>query len=671
MGLRLLGVHLCVLAAVFSWAEAYYFLALGPTNFCTREVAVKHTEGTCTSLVFVHVNKLDSAQNLVPYEYGSFDFCEVSEESPDEDPLENLGQVVLGERLRASPYNVSFRENIIDPRIVCSKTYTSDSSSQKKLQFLRDRIHEEYMQQWVIDNMPVTRCYTILDSEEPYCTTQFPVGCYVTDEGQAHDACFISEKLRGKGETYIIFNAVKLTLHFHRGTEPEYTDGRLVRAQVRLDSCKDVSCFDPMIIDSPSLREQFKDKEFTLTVPYMYTVDFVEAEDIKWASRSDYILHPGRHTENNHDLFDSYSGLIVGSLTVMVIVGILRLLYPDRIVCRKKTRECVGWKLVHGDVFRPPQCAMLLSACAGSGAQLLVVAFVCLVLACLGFLSPPNRESLLTAALVLYAFTGCVAGYVSGRLYKMMGGLGWKSGAIMTALFVPGVCFTVFFILNLLFWRAGSSAAIPYTTLLALLCLWFGVSLPLTFFGAFFGFRKAFIGQPVHSKQILREIHHWICRRLPCQGFLKWLTRPLPSSLLWGAMAFGYAWVHVYLVFDGIWVGEMYYLFGASVAYFCVLVLVCAEVSIVCCYSHLDVEYCRWWWRPFLCTGASAFYLLLYSLYYLVYKTSIAGGLSYLIFFGYTFIMVFLFWIVSGTIGFGACLLSVSKLLLVKTDSVK
>ncbi len=71
-----------------------------------------------------------------------------------------------------------------------------------------------------------------------------------------------------------------------------------------------------------------------------------------------------------------------------------------------------------------------------------------------------------------------------------MGGLRWKASVLMTALFVPGIIFSIFFFLNLLLWGQGSSAAIPFTTLLALLCLWFGISLPLTFFGAFLGFRK-------------------------------------------------------------------------------------------------------------------------------------------------------------------------------------
>ena len=92
-----------------------------------------------------------------------------------------------------------------------------------------------------------------------------------------------------------------------------------------------------------------------------------------------------------------------------------------------------------------------------------------------------------------------------------MGGLHWKSNMLLSALLVPGwvwadafhrggidvlspldhrVVFAVFFVLNLFLWGAGSSAAIPFTTLLALLCLWFGISLPLNFIGALIGFMK-------------------------------------------------------------------------------------------------------------------------------------------------------------------------------------
>ena len=60
--------------------------------------------------------------------------------------------------------------------------------------------------------------------------------------------------------------------------------------------------------------------------------------------------------------------------------------------------------------------------------------------------------------------------------------------------------------MNLVLWYKGSSAAIPFFTLVALLALWFGVSVPLTFVGAFFGFRKRAMEHPVRTNQIPRQI---------------------------------------------------------------------------------------------------------------------------------------------------------------------
>lgn len=44
--------------------------------------------------------------------------------------------------------------------------------------------------------------------------------------------------------------------------------------------------------------------------------------------------------------------------------------------------------------------------------------------------------------------------------------------------------------MNLVLWGEESSGAVPFSTLVALLALWFCVSVPLTFVGAYFGFRK-------------------------------------------------------------------------------------------------------------------------------------------------------------------------------------
>lgn len=43
----------------------------------------------------------------------------------------------------------------------------------------------------IIDNMPVTWCYDVEDGQK-YCNPGFPIGCLVTADGRAKDACVIN-----------------------------------------------------------------------------------------------------------------------------------------------------------------------------------------------------------------------------------------------------------------------------------------------------------------------------------------------------------------------------------------------------------------------------------------------------------------------------------------------
>ena len=89
-------------------------------------------------------------------------------------------------------------------------------------------------------------------------------------------------------------------------------------------------------------------------------------------------------------------------------------------------------------------------------------------------------------------------------------------------------------------------------------------------------------------------------------------------------------------------------MFGFVLLAFIVLLVVCAETSILLCYFHLCAEDYRWWWRSFFSTGTTALFLLLFCVHYFFFKTSITGSLSYLIYFTYTSIIVFLFFIFTG-----------------------
>ena len=49
----------------------------------------------------------------------------------------------------------------------------------------------------------------------------------------------------------------------------------------------------------------------------------------------------------------------------------------------------------------------------------------------------------------------------------------------------------------------------------------------------------------------------------------------------------------------------MYYMFGFLLLAFVVLLVVCAQTSVLLCYFHLCAEDYRWWWRSFFSTGPS------------------------------------------------------------------
>lgn len=61
------------------------------------------------SEVVLYVNRLNTEESVIPFEYHHFDFCQVDESNS---PVENLGQVVFGERIRPGPYKIEFLKDV-------------------------------------------------------------------------------------------------------------------------------------------------------------------------------------------------------------------------------------------------------------------------------------------------------------------------------------------------------------------------------------------------------------------------------------------------------------------------------------------------------------------------------------------------------------------------------
>eukprot|EP00049_Salpingoeca_infusionum_P017951 m.355098 g.355098 ORF g.355098 m.355098 type:complete len:674 (-) comp17178_c0_seq1:7542-9563(-) len=653
-----------LLAAMATTSTAFYLPGVAPRAF---EMGEK---------IALHVNRLDTTESIMPFDYYYFDFCKPGETLNGTDHgrlgakvTENLGQVVLGERIRDGPFHLRMlKSEVCQP--LCHRTYDNqnkeDYVNYKRL-FLA--IKRDYLNHWIVDNMPSAECTTNCrggrtTEDLPYYRLGFPVGCAIGDEEYVMTICTRNNINNMYPNEVFINNHVDITIKYHESEE--FEGYRVVGVEI---APRSLAHKDPTKPDcSPSAAPQvFKlsdpeTKAEKLDFTFSYSV-YYDASDIKWASRWDSYLQSSEGTRI-HWFSIVNSVIIIVFLSGMLAVIFFRTLSKD--ISRynmddtekDEIQEEFGWKLVHADVFRAPQRGMLLSVCVGTGTQLVLMSIITLTFACLGFLSPATRGGLMTAMITLWVLLGSVSGYISSRLYKTFGGEQWKKNVLLTCNLFPGVIFLVFFILNLLLWIEGSSAAVPFGTLVALTVLWFFVSLPLTFIGAYYGFKAEPIDFPLRTNEIPRQV--------PPQSLY---TKPVPSMIMGGILPFGCIFIQLFFILNSIWSHKLYYVFGFLALVFVILAITTMESTILLCYFHLCNENYHWWWRSFLTGGAAAFYLFGYEIIFYFRRMEVDGSANLFLFVGYSFIVALLFWLITGTFGFVGCFYFVKRIYgMVKVD---
>jgi len=233
---------------------------------------------------------------------------------------------------------------------------------------------------------------------------------------------------------------------------------------------------------------------------------------------------------------------------------------------------------------------------------------------------------------------------VTTRLYKTFSGTDWQKAAAYTALGFPGLCFVSFFLFDIEAWSYGSSDAVPFTTMLVLLFLWFGISSPLVFLGAHFGYKQEAIEFPVKTFRIERPI--------PDQPWFMGLPVTL---MIGGIIPFGACFVELYFILASVWMEFYYYVFGCLLVVFCIVVITCAEIALLFNYFQLCKGNYRWWWRSFLTGGSMTAYVFLYSIIY--FKQSETNAFSTcVIYFGYMALVCLGLFLMTGFIGVSSSL---------------
>lgn len=546
--------------------NAFYLPGVAPTEYLDG------------NRVELKVNKLTSVKTQLPYRYYVLPYCPPKEIHVS---AENLGEILMGDSIENSLYDVRMKANV-SCALLCDRTL----GEEEKAVFKR-MIDHEYQVNWLVDNLPAAMKYQKTSTGAMSYTNGFPVGL----------------KIDG---SYFVHNHIQIGLYYHSNAE-EFEGSRVVGFEVyplsilQQSSDGSLQCGD---MDDPVPRfDLMKENKIT----YSYDVVWISSP-IRWASRWDNYLK--MHEGQIHWFSIVNSLMIVLFLSGMVAMILLRTLHRDiakyNDMDADDSAEETGWKLVHGDVFRKPPHSKALAVSVGSGVQLLVCSCVTLVFSAIGFLSPVHRGSILQGMLLLFTFAGILAGYTSARFYKMWKGEDWKKTTLLTAFLYPGTVFCIFFVLDLFIWGTKSSGAVPFTTMFALLVLWFGISVPLVFLGAFFGYKKAPISLPVRTNQIPRQV--------PAQP---WYITGTFSCLVGGVLPFAGVFTELFFIMSSIWQHQFYYLFGFLMLVLVILVVTCAEISITLAYFQLTNEDYNWWWRSFFTSASSALYVFGYScLYY-------------------------------------------------------
>ncbi|KAM7474601.1 hypothetical protein LguiB_021844 [Lonicera macranthoides] len=374
-------------------------------------------------------------------------------------------------------------------------------------------------------------------------------------------------------------------------------------------------------------QESPKPLEVGRILDMTYSVKWIPT-NITFARRFDvYLDYPFfEHQIHWFSIFNSFMMVIfLTGLVSMILMRTLRNDYAkyareddDLETLERDVSEESGWKLVHGDVFRPPRNLVLLSAVVGMGAQLALLVLLVILCAIIGML-----------------YIGYVTEVLEGRKH-------WIKSMILTASLFPFLCFGIGFILNTIAIFYGSLAAIPFGTMVVVFIIWAFISFPLGLLGTVVG--RNWSGAPNNPCRVKT-----IPRPIPEK---KWYLTPSVVSVMGGLLPFGSIFIEMYFVFTSFWNYKVYYVYGFMLLVFLILTIVTVCVTIVGTYFLLNAENYHWQWTSFFSAASTAVYVYLYSIYYYSVKTKMSGFFQTSFYFGYTLMFCLGLGILCGAVGY-------------------
>uniref|UniRef100_H2YGC6 Transmembrane 9 superfamily member n=1 Tax=Ciona savignyi TaxID=51511 RepID=H2YGC6_CIOSA len=532
-----------------------------------------------------------------------------------------LGEVLDGDRMAYSMYDVHFKTPEKNKHL-CDVTY-----GEKELTTMKEAVEELYYFEMVADELTM-RSFIGRFEESSFLAVPHVHKLYLYNH--------IKFVFTYNGDKNIGM-CCSIPFRVYKKSRQHNTKWHIISANVTTGEYEPIS----LEVDPP------------VKVSFYYSIEWKPSSTLpekRSTLLKDYSFFP--RTLEIHWLSIINSVILVSLLMAFVVVILTRVLRSDFSRYNKVDEEedfgddDNGWKIIHADVFRFPKLKSLFCSTIGVGSQLLAIGAGIIIMALLGMFKAHGHGSINTAAILLYALTSCIAGYVSSSYYRKFQGTNWVANIILTSSLFTAPCFIVWSVVNSVHWWYGSTQALPFTTVLLLGFIWVLIGLPLTVVGGIMGKNTSSdFDAPCRTKNIAREI--------PPQP---WYRNTLCHMIFGGFLPFSAVSVELYYVFATVWGREVYTLYGILMVVFVIELSVSACVAVALTYFHLSSEDYRWWWRSVFSAGSTSFFVFFYSIFFYIRRSNMSGIVQSVEFFGYSVLTCFAFFLSLGTVSFFASL---------------
>lgn len=345
--------------------SSFYLPGMAPTSY---------GRGDSVPLFVNHLKPFEmedtrGMRSVMSFDYYSPEFHYCQPEGGPKSVPESLGSILFGDRIYTSPFDLQM---LVETKCqsVCTDgkpvTFSPDDAK-----IVNERIKQSYLLDWLVDGLPAGMSATNpTDPNFEFAVPGFPMGSIDILSGNS-----------------VLHNHFDLTVEYHEAGDNEY---RVVGFKVEPFSHADNKVENGVAHcgsrDGPTNWIELSESKDT-TATWTYSVHWKLSETV-FATRWDKYLHV--IDPKIHWFWLINAAVIVCLLVGMVSTILVRTLRKDiarynRLdevaledfggngVMEDGVQEDSGWKLVHGDVFRPPSLPLPLSVLIGNGTQLFLM----------------------------------------------------------------------------------------------------------------------------------------------------------------------------------------------------------------------------------------------------------------------------------------------------------